>query len=97
MCECGCGQKVLRRFVRGHNRWKGDQVGYSALHRWIRSHKEKTGVCQWCKHKGTTQFANLDGKYSRDVNDYIELCIPCHKYFDGVSHYVPARLEAARR
>lgn len=29
-----------------------------------------------------THNANLSGEYRRDVYDFVEMCVPCHKTFD---------------
>lgn len=64
--------------------WKGDKASYSALHKWLRNHKQKTGQCDSC---GTTQskrteYANISKQYKRDITDYHELCTSCHRLFD---------------
>lgn len=83
------------RFVSGHNNrgrnrgalnplWKGSDAGYMALHNWIRRHKPKSGSCSDCGAEGRTDWANVSGEYRRDLDDYRELCRPCHRRFDGV-------------
>src|SRR5262249_16824167 len=37
-----------------HSRWKGDKVGHSALHRWLRRHYPKKGICDYCGRKEAT-------------------------------------------
>jgi hypothetical protein len=79
---------MQRTGARTHN-WKGDAVGYCALHAWVARHKKKTGVCTDCGNEvGTarttgTEWANVSGRYLRDLDDFIELCIPCHRTRDG--------------
>ena len=65
-----------------HGNWKGDDVGYFALHTWLNRNKERTGACEWCHEERRTTFANLSGEYRRDVTDFAELCYPCHKVYD---------------
>lgn len=62
--------------------WKGDNVGYHGLHLWVAKYKEKTGECEHCGFQKETQWANIDGKYRRCLDDFIELCSPCHVAFD---------------
>ena len=81
-----------RRFLNGHNLrlitgenhhfWVGDAVGYKGIHSWLTVHAEKQGVCEHCKRKTVTEWANVSGAYLRDVSDYIELCKKCHAAFD---------------
>jgi|SRR5579863_1127238 len=77
------------RFVKGikgefkHN-WKGENVGYYALHNWI---KRELGEPQMCSfnplHKSSKfEWANISGKYLRDTADYMALCGSCHKRMD---------------
>lgn len=68
-----------------HPFWKGDEVSYVNLHEWVRRHKEKKGVCEYCGREGKTHFANRSGLYHRDLTDYRELCSSCHKKFDGTT------------
>lgn len=68
-----------------HPQWKGDQVGYQALHDWI---KRNLGKPQACKHCNTTiakrfEWANISGKYKRDINDFMRLCTSCHHRYDN--------------
>jgi len=60
--------------------WKGDKVGYDALHDWV---KRKKGKAKQCVHCGTKdakryEWSNIDHKYRRNVDDFIELCTKCH-------------------
>jgi len=74
-----------------HPNWKGDAVGYFALHAWIERHGRKTGICSHCgaspdPPRGRTigtEWANLSGDYQRDRDDYAEVCIPCHRAMDA--------------
>jgi hypothetical protein len=63
--------------------WKGDDVGYDSLHRWVTRHKPKPKVCEICKTKEPYDLANISGKYKRDVSDFQWLCRSCHMKSDG--------------
>jgi len=63
--------------------WKGDDVGYLALHNWIRRRKEKPVFCEKCNRRKPYDLANISGKYKRDVNDFEWLCRKCHMEDDG--------------
>lgn len=99
-----------------HGNWKGDDAGYDALHKWVALHKDRAGVCSECgirprpKPSGfrqvATEWANVNGEYRRDLDDWIELCIPCHRRRDtgGIKHGTPGaysyhrcRCDACRR
>ena len=66
-----------------HFRWKADAVSYTGLHHWVRWHK---GAPKKCEHCGATdrplQWANVSHEYQRDLDDFIGLCVPCHRKYD---------------
>src|SRR5262245_23567615 len=55
-----------------HPNWKGDDVGYFALHVWVNRHKNKTGRCSNCGDRPVTRtdWANVSGQYLRELDDY---------------------------
>ena len=65
--------------------WKGDKVGYSGLHRWL---KDRFGIPKYCEMCGTKdqnkkyEWANISGQYRRDRSDFIRLCTLCHRRWD---------------
>lgn len=80
-------EKRRQRFLGKKNPlWKGNKVGYGALHDWVRNHKGVPIVCKQCGKEKTTpksiQWANLNHKYRRKLEDYIALCAKCHKTYD---------------
>ena len=70
----------------GHKLWKGDSVSYRGLHQWVRRKKGKPSGCVRCgrrSHKPKViQWANIDGKYHRMLEDFVSLCASCHKNHD---------------
>jgi hypothetical protein len=74
-----------------HPGWKGDRVGYAALHIWVARHKEKPKRCEHCGKDGLTgrkiQWANKSKKYLRDLSDWIPLCVKCHFLFDNYPYH----------
>lgn len=69
-----------------HPRWKGDSVGYGALHDWIRKHLGTPKFCEECGNRSLRHrqyhWANISGKYIRDLNDWRRLCVKCHSKLD---------------
>lgn len=70
--------------------WKGDNVGYSGIHAWVVRSNGKANHCVNCQldkapigWKKYFQWANISGKYKRDLNDWKQLCVMCHRVFDG--------------
>lgn len=71
-------------FGEDHPAWKGEEASYSGVHAWIKRVMGAPNRCELC---GTDEerkyhWANISGKYLRDKNDYMQLCVPCHKRFD---------------
>jgi len=86
------GRNALLRFARDvredgskHARWKGDSVKYGALHGWVVTHKGKPSKCEIC---GTTdsgeryEWANVNHQYRRNLDDFVRMCVTCHRIFD---------------
>lgn len=75
---------LIGRFTKEKNtHWKGSNVGYTAIHKWIR---ENYGSASKCVngHIGKRYYwANISGEYKRDVDDYHQLCGRCNR-LDGI-------------
>lgn len=68
--------------------WKGDKVGYVGLHRWVRRHLGTPKKCENCGKDDFTSnrqihWANKSRKYFRKLDDWIRLCVFCHKAYDS--------------
>lgn len=63
--------------------WKGDAVGYTALHDWVKRHLPQPELCQRCKERPAIDAANISGEYKRDLTDWEYLCRTCHMNEDG--------------
>ena len=67
-----------------HHAWKGDQVGYLALHSWVIRNLGQPNRCEHCKSLNAKRYhwANISRQYKRDLKDWIRLCASCHVNFD---------------
>ena len=69
-----------------HYKWKGVNVRYRGLHSWIQRTLGKPNECKMCglKDKNGRRFhwANISRKYKRELDDWIRLCVKCHKKYD---------------
>jgi len=69
-----------------HPSWKGDKVGYFALHAWVNKVKGRANHCgnPNCQTKSPKKFewSNISGEYKRDIDDYESLCTWCHRKKD---------------
>jgi hypothetical protein len=81
-----------------HNLWKGNKVGYSALHRWL---DRNFGVPNKCDNidciyprkdsdgklmifPSRYEWSNKKGNYSRNREDWWMLCPSCHRKYDKI-------------
>lgn len=98
--SCGCYNRELaqkqgkankgrkRPDVKGENNanWKGDDVGYFALHAWLKRNFDKPNECTLCSRTDfRIEWANISGQYKRDIKDFLALCRSCHYKFDRKS------------
>jgi len=77
-------------------RWKGDNVGYHGLHKWVEKHLGKASKCEnlecvypkrtksksWIKFPKRFEWANKDHTYKRNLKDWIQFCVSCHRKYD---------------
>lgn len=86
------GQRLSPKteFKKGENarelnhKWKGEEAGYTAKHIWARNHFGRPIFCEHCKtsKRGMYHWANISKEFKRDRDDWLRLCVPCHKRFD---------------
>ncbi len=66
--------------------YKGDKVGYRDLHKWVERHLGKPNKCEFCKFETNKPYsfhwANKSWKYKRKLDDWIRLCLKCHRAYD---------------
>ena len=63
--------------------WRGDDVHYKRLHRWLAQSKVKPDKCEKCGADGPLDWANISHEYRRDLNDWMALCRLCHRNHDS--------------
>jgi len=63
--------------------WKGNEVGYKALHAYIKRYKKRINICEHCKKNPSMDLANVSKKYKRKMEDWVWLCRRCHMIFDN--------------
>ena len=71
--------------ISGNNNsnWKGDAVGYDALHRWVYRHKGRPESCELCNSNKKLEWANISQQYKRKLDDFMSLCRFCHIKYDS--------------
>lgn len=69
-----------------NNSWKGDAVGYSGIHWWLRETFGNANHCDNAKCLSKSkrfEWAKLKGKgYQRKRNNFFQLCKSCHATYD---------------
>lgn len=74
------------RYGKDNNKWKGDDVGKESLHGWLKRQLGFPSKCEFCGFESDNHhkihLANKSHEYKRDINDWIRLCVPCHKKYD---------------
>lgn len=67
-----------------NHQWKGDSASYQAKHAWIYRRLGKAMICEKCgENEKKIHWANKSQQYLRIENDWMQLCVPCHREFDG--------------
>lgn len=88
-CNSKCYGDFQRGTVKPHNQgekngqWKGEDVGYHALHDYVKTHMTKVLNCERCGLPKKLDIANISGEYKRDLRDWEWLCRKCHMKQDG--------------
>ena len=71
---------------KNHPLWKGEDISYSGLHKWLYRKFGSPDTCEHCKKSGlrgrAIHWANKSGKYSRNRKDWLRLCRLCHEKHD---------------
>ncbi len=87
ICKPNSGSFTSEKMIgEKHFAWKGDKVGYMALHRWINSRLGHPSQCENCGTGDAPRFewANISGEYKRDLSDWARLCKRCHCWIDNI-------------
>jgi len=81
------GERLGINTGKDNKQWKGDDVGYMALHSWVSRHFGKPSECEMCDTKTAKRFewANISGEYKREREDFMRLCKKCHNNYDSVN------------
>ncbi len=75
------GKPKVKNLGANNGMWVEDK-GYRALHAWVDRMKVRMGACQRCGKVGKTHWANISHQYFQDPEDFIELCVKCHRNYD---------------
>lgn len=90
--------KGLSRGPHRYN-WKGDDVSYVNLHRWVKTYRGAPTECARCGHSGPGrkyEWANVDHSYRRVLADWIRMCTRCHRHYDQENGLTSAPVHCSR-
>ena len=76
----------IRITGKNNSSWKGDNVGLTALHDWVKRKLGKATECVSCNdtlNAKRFEWANVSGEYKRNLEDWIMLCSICHRKHDN--------------
>lgn len=85
-----------------NHQWKGDKVGYYALHDWVERNLGKPKKCSnsFCYYPRLNrknklilfptkyEWANVSGDYKRNLSDWVRLCTSCHRHYDSIKNRI---------
>jgi len=84
-------EETKKKISDGHKgekayQWKGDDVGYRALHHWVQKQLGTPRFCEECGNRSLEHrqyhWSNISGKYKRKLTDWRRLCVKCHLTLD---------------
>ena len=68
---------VIRKY------FNGNQYAYIKLHQKINKLKGYPKICEKCNSLNNLNWANKSHEYKEDLDDWISLCVKCHKKYDN--------------
>lgn len=79
------GLRLARLQNENNYAWKGENVSYAGLHKWVERNLGKANKCThcWVLNAKKYEWANVSKEYKRDLTDWISLCVSCHSKFDN--------------
>lgn len=60
----------------------GTSTNVGAIHVWLNKNFPRAGRCEHCGREGRTDYASINHTYTRNHEDWLELCRSCHQIFD---------------
>lgn len=67
-------------------------IRYDSLHKFIKRRKQKSDVCFICNEKKKLELASIDHKYTKNLKDWLYLCIECHNLFDRLRRKINGKI-----
>lgn len=67
------------------NRITVDSKEYMRIHTYLHRYWLKSGICEHCGRIGKTQWADKNGNYKLNRDEWLELCPKCHHKYDNIT------------
>ena len=64
--------------------WRGENVGRSGVHAWVKKYKPKPKLCERCGKVPPQELSSNSHVYKREFSTWEWLCKSCHSKKDGV-------------
>lgn len=60
------------------------RTAYIDVHKWVQRYKGRAKFCEHCLTREDRMYhwANVSGHYLRELDDWVRLCVPCHRQYD---------------
>lgn len=93
--KCPAVSKRMKEFNKinvgeKHHNWKGDKVGYRAIHSFIVNNYGQPTTCEHCQTGNlighSIHWASKTREYKRDRENWLRLCAKCHGIHDKVNN-----------
>ena len=81
----GSGKRLNHKKGKESANWKGENADFPAIHNWIVKKLGRPKKCELCgieENDRVYHWSNKDHKYSRAVEDWQRVCVPCHRKYD---------------
>lgn len=79
-------KNFLEMRKKGWEASRKDKLTYSGIHAWVRRNWGQPSKCDMCGKENLggrkVHWANKDHRYSREREDWMRVCRPCHAKFD---------------
>lgn len=64
--------------------WRDNKNKYTKVHRWVSKILGRDSFCESCgtEEDRRYEWANISGEYKEEVEDWLRMCVPCHRKFD---------------
>lgn len=78
---------MLGKFNDINPNWRGDNISYDNIHKWVSRELGKPDKCEYCGKDNLSghqvHWSSKDHLYKRDLTNWARLCVSCHRLYDN--------------